>query len=395
MSFITTPRLYRKRCGTYFLRVLLHSPSEASSFDPESRKRRTEVRQSLRTKDPGLARQVACWANAVLARCTSLTDRVDVWRELSVQIKRWEIPGVLKVNGAEDQYLLEKFLTNNPESRAALDHRIRNAGIAAEVGTPADLNVLRDVAIEPGRVRRGSPANPMRMRAAAERYAASLLNGAPVVARTLKEKQRALSTLCTQLPLLDPPLNEDPWVHEIEAYHLSAYLDGRLLRPSGRNRDLHLSVKGVSAATVLKHVSNLRLFFDYALDELNATRSNPAEGLEQRVKRLRTMASTQKQHYKPYTDEQLISIFRPDGYLAANNQADYFWAPLLGLHLGARLGEIVTLKLEAIRKEDISDVWFLEVVEEEAKNKNSARRLPITDRLIELGFLDYVSTSAA
>ncbi len=55
-----------------------------------------------------------------------------------------------------------------------------------------------------------------------------------------------------------------------------------------------------------------------------------------------TASSRQQRHYKPYTNSQLATIFEPRAYLAFNRDADYFWGPLLALHLGARLGEIVT-----------------------------------------------------
>lgn len=39
---------------------------------------------------------------------------------------------------------------------------------------------------------------------------------------------------------------------------------------------------------------------------------------------------------------------------------------------------------------DEIDVWYLDITDEKAKNKNSVRRLPITEPLIRLGFLRYV-----
>lgn len=59
------------------------------------------------------------------------------------------------------------------------------------------------------------------------------------------------------------------------------------------------------------------------------------------------------------------------------------------MHLGIRLGEIVRTKLADIGQDD-SGLWYLDVDDEVSKNDNNRRRIPITDPLIELGFLNYV-----
>jgi integrase len=63
---------------------------------------------------------------------------------------------------------------------------------------------------------------------------------------------------------------------------------------------------------------------------------------------------------------------------------------LLGIYLGMRLGEIVTLSLDAIGHDDLLGVWYVDVTPEEAKNQNSVRRLPITRPLLDCGFVRYV-----
>ncbi len=76
--------------------------------------------------------------------------------------------------------------------------------------------------------------------------------------------------------------------------------------------------------------------------------------------------------------------------MAFNRAADYFWAPLLGIHLGCRLGEIVTLELDSIKRDEASGIWSLQVEDERAKNEHSVRSLPLPNRLVELGFTEYV-----
>lgn len=101
-----------------------------------------------------------------------------------------------------------------------------------------------------------------------------------------------------------------------------------------------------------------------------------------------TASSRQQRHYKPYTSAQLLTIFKPHAYLAFNRDADYFWGPLLALHLGARLGEIVTLPLDAVQQQPETGIWYLTVID--AKNANSERTIPVSQPLVRLGFGNYV-----
>lgn len=329
---------------------------------------------------PGQARAIAAWANAKLELAASMSDRREILNRLGVDIREmWSIgPNGISADTSQDTDDVMRVLHAHP---TLIDLVGRPGTGAADRG---------QVSVNTPRARIGLTPNPLRMSAAIERYVKALSNGAPLVARTVTGKSRALAGLCSKLPKLEPPLSEDPWVHQVESFHLAAFVDQLLIRDPRAGKAGTRRGNSVSASTVLKLVSDFKLFFDFARDELQSTKVNPADGLEQRIKRLRTTASAQKEHYAPYTDEHLKAIFEPCGYLAANNRADYFWAPLLGLHLGARLGEIVTLRLDAFEKEPVSDVWFFHVIEEDAKNKNSIRRLPVTDRLIELGFLKYV-----
>ena len=91
-----------------------------------------------------------------------------------------------------------------------------------------------------------------------------------------------------------------------------------------------------------------------------ATLEDPTEGLEDQISSLRTKMSRQKVHYEPFTDEQLQQIFDPRTYLAYNRDADYFWAPLIGIHTGLRLGELITLSLKAITQNPKSRIWSIE-----------------------------------
>jgi integrase len=73
-----------------------------------------------------------------------------------------------------------------------------------------------------------------------------------------------------------------------------------------------------------------------------------------------------------------------------------FWLPLLAVFQGARLEELADL----YRRDVVDDggVWTMHIVESEGrrlKNVNSTRVIPLHPELIRLGFLNYVTTTAA
>jgi integrase len=69
-----------------------------------------------------------------------------------------------------------------------------------------------------------------------------------------------------------------------------------------------------------------------------------------------------------------------------------YWVPLISLFSGARLGEIVQLRIADVLEEQ-SILHFALLDEEEdqrLKNENSRRRIPVHPKLIELGFRDLL-----
>lgn len=108
----------------------------------------------------------------------------------------------------------------------------------------------------------------------------------------------------------------------------------------------------------------------------------------------------------PFTIDELKLIFPGPDYgklfntRATKRDTAYdcakFWAPLIGLLSGARLGEIIQLELNDIRQED--GIWYFDITTEsdeatsgkELKTSGSRRRVPIHSMLIKMGLLDYV-----
>lgn len=75
-----------------------------------------------------------------------------------------------------------------------------------------------------------------------------------------------------------------------------------------------------------------------------------------------------------------------------------FWSVILGVFTGARAEELAQLKIRDIKKN--GKVLYINVSEDDlesqsTKNESSKRKIPICDKLIQLGFLNYVNNRVA
>ncbi len=254
MGFVTTPRLYRKRSGTYYLRIVV----SASSRDAERRKR-TEACCSLRTKNPARARQIAAWANARLALDQHLHDKKFIVDALFSNIRRWTI-GDLTIDGPEDAKNFVHTMRELPDLRAATMMRIANCTDPEQLAELqrllATLSAQLPSPSGPSPASRAGPAQPMRMLAAIDTYAASKQATAEVSARTARDKRNLLKALVAHLAAADPALGADPFVHDITTRHLSAFLDAVPVRRH-RSESSSDAEKAAAPKTVIKKISDL------------------------------------------------------------------------------------------------------------------------------------------
>jgi integrase len=99
-----------------------------------------------------------------------------------------------------------------------------------------------------------------------------------------------------------------------------------------------------------------------------------------------------------FTAQDLIGIFDPKTY-ETRDLPHTFWPPLMALYTGARCNEIAQLYLDDIVNDDPQhpERWRIMVrigpgrTDQRLKNKFSNRSIPLHQRLIELGFLDYLN----
>ncbi|ANN55977.1 hypothetical protein A9174_03810 [Mesorhizobium loti NZP2037] len=156
----------------------------------------------------------------------------------------------------------------------------------------------------------------------------------------------------------------------------------------------HRLAQGVSPKTVGdSDIAGLRSVFKWAVANLRLP-SNPAEAITvTRPKVVRTrdkgfapeevqaiLAHSLHQHRKGRESDRLVAAKR--------------WVPWLCAYSGARLGEVVQLRKQDIRKEH--EHWVMTITPEAGTVKDKEVRLVVLHRdLIEQGFADFVTAAPA
>lgn len=95
--------------------------------------------------------------------------------------------------------------------------------------------------------------------------------------------------------------------------------------------------------------------------------------------------------WQPFNPIELSLIFKPE-YIKNTKQPHEFWLPFLGLYTGARIDEICQIFPHDIRQTNEGS-WFLHIHRNDGnntKNETSVRRIPIHPNLISLGLIDYI-----
>ena len=144
----------------------------------------------------------------------------------------------------------------------------------------------------------------------------------------------------------------------------------------------------MSDTTISKYLVRVGAMFDYARKNGLYVGENPATGMNPK--------SDKRDHEAraPFTQEELIKLFRSDQYLEDGLKEPYqFWMPILALFTGARLNELAQLHLSDIRQAE-DGTWVFDINDEgekQLKAKASRRIIPIHPFLLnELSFLAWV-----
>jgi integrase len=136
----------------------------------------------------------------------------------------------------------------------------------------------------------------------------------------------------------------------------------------------------LSDKSVLDVQKFLQGLFTYAQDS-KLIESSPARNLK--------MGFSAEETYAKFEDSEVVKILT---HSANQKQKWRKWVCWLAAYSGARLGEVVQLRKEDIKKDDESQRFYLHITDKagSVKNKNAIRQVPIHQKLIDDGFLKYV-----
>lgn len=118
--------------------------------------------------------------------------------------------------------------------------------------------------------------------------------------------------------------------------------------------------------------------------------SNPFEGLK--------VSTEDSVSYGYFTEADIglilqTFIFDPDcDYFKRHGRASRWWLILIALFSGARIGEILQLTVNDVKRSD-DDIYYFDITDEQEgkkiKTENARRQVPIHSQLLALGFIEY------
>jgi len=362
---IKTPRLILDRCGVFYFRWIVPLTWREAVG-------RTEIRRSLGTKDASLARQSALLLSARMEAAMAAKKSAE---------KAAGKGRAAPMAAAERQARAEVMaVMQEAADEAAVAYKMKarfypDGSSEIEADTLEEAKEARAMAEAHARARIAE-AEARKAAAAGTALAAlpSSLCGTHLRAAAddyIQERSAALNEKGT-MPKIKGALaafiafagNAD--VGMVKAAKVKAYkksmLDG-----------------GKAGTTINDHISALNGFFEWCIGNGVANMSNPAKGLQI------VGAHAKAQPYKPYSDEELASIFASGPYLERMDLPDFYWGPLIALWTGARAEEIASLECRQIRQE--RGVWIIGI--EKGKTENAARKVPIHSKLLGLGLVEY------
>lgn len=410
---ISAPRLRLSRHGTYCFRYLV-----PPQFIEQVGKK--ELRRSLRTKNSQIAKIVALHLNALIEKALK-----DLTPQLAMdEIKKLLAAGVhgftiktknleITTNGTKEDAESLVYSFQNKELRELVERDIAEGGklsvtIAEQDNQP--ISALFQLPV----------TNPMRITQAIDKY----LERKPRAQSTKRAAGKPISadkktTIVAFESYVASGYLENislaSYVHQLQVLDIQHFLTDYATRKpqkikrnnskkfgdDGEPKDSSayegkglIENKMLSAATLEKQATNITDFIDFCRKS-DSISSNSAllsfkfrEDLTDHIADL-TSGNRKAGSYEAYNHDELQRLFEPSVlFWCAGGKVDYLWAPLLSLHMGFRAKEIATLKLMSIRR--VEELDAIRVFEDNSKNENSSRLVPIPQRLIDLGFMDYI-----
>ncbi|WCM64906.1 site-specific integrase [Vibrio parahaemolyticus] len=144
----------------------------------------------------------------------------------------------------------------------------------------------------------------------------------------------------------------------------------------------------LNESTVKDYLEKTSSVYKWAIRNQMAT-YNPFESIPISTK----IKKKKNQQKDKYTDDELSLVFSTAIHTQCSfTHPYYYWLPLLAIYTGARLNELAQLYQDDIKQ--IDGIWCIRFCEfnkdQRLKNDASNRIVPIHNKLIELGFIDYI-----
>ncbi|MCB1471204.1 MAG: site-specific integrase [Rhizobiaceae bacterium] len=275
-------------------------------------------------------------------------------------------------------------------ARAALDH---NAGL-----DDLDLGDGAEQPPEPTEPPEVTPDDGPGYREIVERYFQEATRGGALAATTESSKRDALDLLGR--------ITGDKLPSKFTRADAQKVKEVLLRLPTNRNKspltrglplEKMLEVAGVqviSSRTVNVYIGAMQTFGNWAVDNGYAA-ENVFTGM-----RVKVSKRAQEQGRVAFSTDQLRTLFEhltenPGGLV---NKDTHKWGVLIGIFTGMRLNEIAQLRVDDVVCVD--GTWVIDVNDEGDANKSlktasSHRRVPVHERLLECGFLDFVDQQRA
>ncbi|WP_153914678.1 site-specific integrase [Shewanella sp. TC10] len=127
----------------------------------------------------------------------------------------------------------------------------------------------------------------------------------------------------------------------------------------------------------LKWLQGLYVFMNFQLD---MKLENPTKAIKIKSKAIR---------YGSFEDHEVNKIFQN-----AKGKDWQYWLPRLAFYTGARRGELVSLQRKNIKFHSDLGRYYIQITSEDNKSlktDNALRLVPLSHKIIDLGFIDFVS----
>jgi len=276
-------------------------------------------------------------------------------------------------------------------------HRDYMARALAHIGELDTLPLVQSAALECAAApvpKEGvsQPVDAISFDEVADRYFAEMERNEALAEKTEADKRDALALLAELTDVKAPALLTKADAREVKAT-LFKLPKNRNKNPNTRDLPLGemLEVPGVerlSARTMNAYLGHMQTFFSWAVNNGYAS-ENIFAGLKIRKKK-----GAEEEGRKAFTAEQLQLMYAHlrDVESPIVRKDVHKWPALIGMFTGMRLNEIAQLEVQDIDQHD--GIWCINVTpdgddKKRIKNSASKRLVPIHDRLLECGLLDF------